>query len=790
MFLLSTMSLAGPSLKASLITSPATTVGPTNVDNKVQSRPNIIFEGNKERIKRMLNEVKLSTSSYDTAWVAMIPSPSCRQAPLFPQTLNWLLENQHKDGSWGHDNELLTKDSLLSTLACVLALKQWGIGELQTNRGLEYIESNIASALDYKQHSPIGFDIIFSHLLEQAQNLDLNLPLGGNRIETFIQNRELELKRGWTGSNLEGWKAYLAYISEGFGKSQDWEMAMKHQRKNGSLFNSPATTASAFTHLNNTQCFDYLRSLLDKFGDAVPTWHPFDVFARIYMVDSLEKLGIDRFFTEEIESVLNQTYRLWQQQEDDIFLDPTTCAIAFRLLRLHEYDVSSDALSRFSKDKFSNTLQGYLKDVNAVTELHKASQIPLHSNDPVLGELNSWTRDFLGEYLSSSSKQDHKPLHNIDHEVRFALRFPHHTYLDRMFNRKIMENYKVDQKRILKTSYSSANLANKEFIKLAVEDFNSCQLVIREEFDQYNRWFMESGMDKLQFPRPKVAYSYLTAAGTHVAPELREARMSWAKNGLLVCVSDDMYDVWGCEEDQIRLVELMEQWDVDIEKENCSEPVKILFLALKGTICEVADQAIKIQGRSVLKHLKQLWVDCLKSFLQEAQWRRNNYVPTYEEYVPEALISFALGPILLPGLYLVGPKLPQESIESEEYDRLFYLVSIYGRLLNDVNGYKREIEQGKLNAVAVRSRHGEGSEEEVANKVKEEIEETRKELLRMVLQKEGSIIPTEVKDVIWKMARSLYVIYKKEDVIHASDLSDEVISIKDAVVSEPMVLNI
>ncbi|XP_054816452.1 ent-kaur-16-ene synthase, chloroplastic-like [Prosopis cineraria] len=499
----------------------------------------------------------------------MIPSPSSSQAPLFPQTLNWLLENQQKDGSWGLSNrdELLTKDSLLSTLTCVLALKQWGVGKQQTNRGLAYIESNIASSFDNKQHSPIGFDIVFSHLLEKAQKLDLNLPLGGKSLESFIQKREMELQRGWTRSNLEGWKAYLAFISEGFGNSQDWEMAMKHQRKNGSLFNSPATTACAFTHLNNTQCFDYLRSLLDKFGNSVPTWHPFDAFARIYMVDSLEKLGIDRFFEEEIDSVLNQTYRLWRQDEDDIFLEPTTCAIAFRLLRLHEYDVSSDALSRFSKDKFCNSLEGYLKDVNAVMELHKASQIPLLSHDPVLEELNSWTGDFLREYLSCSSEQDHKPLHNIDHEVRFALRFPHHTYLDRMFNRKIMENYKADQKRILKTSYSSVNLANREFIDLAVEDFNSCQLVIREEFEEYNRWFMESGMDKLQFPRPKVAYSYLTAAGTHVEPELHEARMSWAKNGLLVCVSDDMYDVWGSEEDQIRLVELMEKWDVDIEKE-------------------------------------------------------------------------------------------------------------------------------------------------------------------------------------------------------------------------------
>ena len=74
--------------------------------------------------------------------------------------------------------------------------------------------------------------------------------------------------RGWAGSNTEGWKAYLTYISEGLGRSQDWEMAMKYQRKNGSLFNSPAATAAAFAHLNDTLCFNYLRSLVDKFDNA------------------------------------------------------------------------------------------------------------------------------------------------------------------------------------------------------------------------------------------------------------------------------------------------------------------------------------------------------------------------------------------------------------------------------------------------------------------------------------------------------------------------------------------
>ncbi|XP_028755342.1 ent-kaur-16-ene synthase, chloroplastic-like [Neltuma alba] len=89
------------------------------------------------------------------------------------------------------------------------------------------------------------------------------------------------------------------------------------------------------------------------------------------MVDSLEKLGINRHFKEEIESVLDDTWRMWQQEEDDIVLEPTTCAMAFRLLRLHGYDVSSEALDRFSENNFWITLQGYLKDVEAALELHK-----------------------------------------------------------------------------------------------------------------------------------------------------------------------------------------------------------------------------------------------------------------------------------------------------------------------------------------------------------------------------------------------------------------------------------
>jgi len=46
--------------------------------------------------------------------------------------------------------------------------------------------------------------------------------------------------------------------------SQDWKTTMKYQRKNGSLFISPATTAAVFQRLKNAECLGYLQSVLEN----------------------------------------------------------------------------------------------------------------------------------------------------------------------------------------------------------------------------------------------------------------------------------------------------------------------------------------------------------------------------------------------------------------------------------------------------------------------------------------------------------------------------------------------
>jgi ent-kaurene synthase len=91
-------------------------------------------------VRKQLQGVELSPSSYDTAWVAMVPVQGSRQSPCFPQCVEWILQNQQEDGSWGHSagpSGEVNKDILLSTLACVLALNIWNVGQDHIRRGMK-----------------------------------------------------------------------------------------------------------------------------------------------------------------------------------------------------------------------------------------------------------------------------------------------------------------------------------------------------------------------------------------------------------------------------------------------------------------------------------------------------------------------------------------------------------------------------------------------------------------------------------------------------------------------------
>jgi ent-kaurene synthase len=209
-------------------------------------------------------------------------------------------------------------------------------------------------------------------------------------------------------------------------------------------------------------------------------------------------------------------------------------------------------------------------------------------------ELSSWVKTSVRDkYLKK--------------EVEDALAFPSYASLERSdHRRKILNGSAVENTRVTKTSYRLHNICTSDILKLAVDDFNFCQSIHREEMERLDRWIVENRLQELKFARQKLAYCYFSGAATLFSPELSDARISWAKGGVLTTVVDDFFDVGGSKEELENLIHLVEKWDLNGVPEYSSEHVEIIFSVLRDTILETGDKAFTYQGRNVTHHIVKI----------------------------------------------------------------------------------------------------------------------------------------------------------------------------------------
>ncbi|KAM0916835.1 hypothetical protein ACQ4PT_009873 [Festuca glaucescens] len=735
----------------------------------------------KARIRKQLLEPDLLPSSYDTAWVAMVPLPGSPQVPCFPRCVEWILQNQQRNGSWGLSqlDSTVNKDLLSSTLACVLALKKWSVGREHIRRGLRFIGSNFPVAMDEQAAAPIGFNITFAAMVSLAIEMGLEFPVRQAHVDGILHFRDMELERlVWDKSY--GREAYMAYVAEGLGNLLDWNKVMKFQRKNGSLFNSPSSTAAALLHNYDDKALQYLNFLVSRFGNSVPTVYPTSIYCQLLMVDSLEKIGISRHFYNEIKGILDVTYSLWLQRDEEIMLDVATSAMAFRHLRMNGYDVSPDELSHVVEvSNFRNSLQGYLNDTKSILELYKASKVSVSENEFLLDNIGYWSGSLLTKKLLSDGGKT-RPIFG---EVEYTLKFPFYATMERLDHKRNIEQFDARGSQMLKTEYVPC-CVNQDLMSLAVEDFTFSQSIYQDELRHLERWAKENRLEHLQFARQRLTYCYLSAAATIFSPELSDARISWAKNSILTAAADDFFDVGGSKEELQNLVALVEKWDEHSKDDFYSEQVKILFYAIYTTVNQLGTMASEVQNRDVREHLIELWLQLLRSMMTETEWRMRRYVPTIEEYMSNAVVSFTLGPIVLIALYFVEKRLLGSIVNDCEYNALFRLMSTCGRLLNDIQGFERESSEGKLDSVSLLVIHSDGSMSTGAAKeaIRRSIASCRKELLRLVL-KENSVVPRACRELFWKMCKVCHLFFSHTDGFTSPS---EMVSAVNAIINEPL----
>ncbi|GKB45624.1 Ent-copalyl diphosphate synthase, chloroplastic-like protein, partial [Tanacetum coccineum] len=112
----------------------------------------------------------ISPSAYDTAWVALIEDGNGPGGgPRFPSSLQWVVNHQLRDGSWGDPLMFSACDRIINTLACVIALSFWNMHPDKCKKGLEFVDKYVNKLKEEKdEHMTIGFEIIFPVLIELA----------------------------------------------------------------------------------------------------------------------------------------------------------------------------------------------------------------------------------------------------------------------------------------------------------------------------------------------------------------------------------------------------------------------------------------------------------------------------------------------------------------------------------------------------------------------------------------------------------------------------------------------
>ncbi|KAL2535657.1 Ent-copalyl diphosphate synthase [Forsythia ovata] len=162
-----------------------------------------------ESIRWMLcsmEDGEASVSAYDTAWVALVEDIGGSGEPQFPSSLDWVVNHQLDDGSWGDMATFTAHDRIINTLACVVALRSWNMHPDKSEKGIKYIRENMYKLEDENaEHMPIGFELAFPSIIEIARKLEIDIPYDSPVLKEIYARRNLKLTRQalyWTNKGI------------------------------------------------------------------------------------------------------------------------------------------------------------------------------------------------------------------------------------------------------------------------------------------------------------------------------------------------------------------------------------------------------------------------------------------------------------------------------------------------------------------------------------------------------------------------------------------------------------
>ncbi|XP_020207165.1 probable terpene synthase 2 [Cajanus cajan] len=339
--------------------------------------------------------------------------------------------------------------------------------------------------------------------------------------------------------------------------------------------------------------------------------------AKIDLIDSICRLGVNYHFGNEIDEVLQQIHKNYVVN-GEIIVQSNLCSLAllFRILRQHGFYVSPLVFENF-KDEQGNFGEKLVTDVEGMLCLYEASHMMVHGED-ILEEALAFTSTHLDSIVTQLTP-------SLAAQVKHSLRQPLYKNLPRLEARHYISIYEQDPSH------------NELLLTLAKLDFNKLQNLHKKEFGNIYKWWKELDLpSKLPYARDRIIECCFWALAVYFEPHYSQARKIVAKVLAIAAAIDDTYDAYGTIEELELFTEAIERWDISC-LDDLPEYMKFIY---KSTIRlhEEIEQEMKKEGRAycvkyAIKEFKML----VQAYMSEARWLKNNYKPTTEEYLHASL---------------------------------------------------------------------------------------------------------------------------------------------------------
>ncbi|CAI9094689.1 OLC1v1030469C1 [Oldenlandia corymbosa var. corymbosa] len=413
----------------------------------------------------------------------------------------------------------------------------------KSERGIKFLKE-ISSKIESTNLDSLtcGFEITFPPLLQRARKLGIEITyFDGPFLREISALRDLKLSR-IPRDIMHEVPTPILYNLEGIEGALDWEKLLKLKTEEGSFLTSPSATAFAFMQTGDHNCLGYLNYIVTTFNGGAPTVYPIDIFARLWAVDRLQRLGISHLFDKQIGECLEYVHRFWTRNGVFSGRKATVCdlddtSMGFRLLRLQGYNVSADVFKHFkSNDNKFYCLGGELNaSPTTLLNLYKAAQVRF-PGETVLEEAENFSFEFLKEKISHNEIVDKwVRSKDIAGELKFGVEIPWYACLPRLEARSYIEQYSgANDVWIGKTFYRVAEISNNHYLEVAKLDFNECQIQHQLEWTNMLKWWKKCKLEQYGLKREDLVVTFFLAAASIFEPGRSAERCAWTKSRAII----------------------------------------------------------------------------------------------------------------------------------------------------------------------------------------------------------------------------------------------------------------